>query len=78
MHIGGQEVAMHDPKVMSPDYRGVRGTLQNGCHPGRHTTLFAHTVYQYPFPQRDRLCHFGRWPENEELMVGIFKSVTGW
>jgi len=23
------------------------------------------------------LCHFGMWPEYEELMVGIFNAVTG-
>jgi aldehyde:ferredoxin oxidoreductase len=80
IHIGGQEVAMHDPKVLgkgrlsSPAARYLMDAT-----PGRHTTLFGpHSFIDTHFLNVTGLCHFGRWPENEELMVGVFNAVTGW
>ena len=80
MHIGGQEVAMHDPKVMSPGLQGSPAArYKMDATPGRHTTLFGpYSFINTHFLNVTGLCHFGRWPENEELMVGVFKSVTGW
>ena len=80
MHIGGQEVAMHDPKLMA---RGIQSSpaarYKMDATPGRHTTLFGpYSFINTHFLNVTGLCHFGRWPESEELMVGIFRSVTGW
>jgi aldehyde:ferredoxin oxidoreductase len=80
MHIGGQEVAMHDPKVLG------RGRLSSpaarykmDATPGRHTVLFGpHSFIDTHFLNVAGLCHFGMWPEFEDLMVGVFKAVTGW
>ena len=47
--------------------------------PGRHTTLFGpYSFVNTHFLNVTGLCHFGRWPENEELLVGVFNAVTGW
>jgi aldehyde:ferredoxin oxidoreductase len=81
MHIGGQEVAMHDPKVLgygrlsSPAAR-----YKMDATPGRHTVLFGgpYSFTDTHFLNVTGLCHFGRWPENEDLMVGVFNAVTGW
>jgi aldehyde:ferredoxin oxidoreductase len=71
---------MHDPKVLgvgrlaSPAARYLMDAT-----PGRHTTLFGpHSFVDTHFLNVTGLCHFGRWPENEELLCGIFKAVTGW
>jgi len=80
IHIGGQEVAMHDPKVLgvgrlsSPAARYAVDST-----PGRHTVLFGpHSFVDTHFLNVTGLCHFGRWPEYEDLFCGIFKAVTGW
>jgi aldehyde:ferredoxin oxidoreductase len=80
MHIGGQEVAMHDPKVMSPGIQySPAARYKMDATPGRHTTLFGPLSFiNTHFLNATGLCHFGRWPESEELMVGVFKAVTGW
>ena len=80
MHIGGQEVAMHDPKVMSPGIQySPAARYKMDATPGRHTTLFGPLSFvNTHFLNVTGLCHFGRWPESEELMVGVFKAVTGW
>jgi aldehyde:ferredoxin oxidoreductase len=80
MHIGGQEVAMHDPKVMSHGIQySPAARYKMDATPGRHTTLFGPLSFvNTHFLNVTGLCHFGRWPESEELMVGIFKAVTGW
>jgi aldehyde:ferredoxin oxidoreductase len=80
IHIGGQEVAMHDPKMLG------RGRLSSpaarylmDATPGRHTVLFGpHSFIDTHFLNVTGLCHFGRWPEYEELMTAVFKAVTGW
>ena len=80
IHIGGQEVAMHAPKLLgvgrmaSPAARYLMDAT-----PGRHTVLFGpHSFVDTHFLNVTGLCHFGRWPENQELMVGVFNAVTGW
>ena len=80
MHIGGQEVAMHDPKMMSPGLgSSPAARYKMDATPGRHTTLFGpYSFINTHFLNVTGLCHFGRWPESEELMVGVFKAVTGW
>ncbi len=57
MHIGGQEVAMHDPKVLGKGRLSSPAARYNmDATPGRHTMLFGpHSVFRYPFPQRDRI-----------------------
>jgi aldehyde:ferredoxin oxidoreductase len=80
MHIGGQEVAMHDPKLLGHGrLSSPAARYKMDATPGRHTTLFGpHAFIDTHFLNVTGLCHFGMWPEYEELMVGVFRSVTGW
>jgi aldehyde:ferredoxin oxidoreductase len=80
MHIGGQEVAMHSPLINAtgPWYTAA-ARYQVDATPGRHTVLFGPFSFVHNhFLDITGLCHFGQWPENPELMVGIFNAVTGW
>jgi aldehyde:ferredoxin oxidoreductase len=80
MHIGGQEVAMHSPMInaVGPWYTAA-ARYQVDATPGRHTVLFGPFSFVHNhFLDMTGLCHFGRWPESERLMVGIFNAVTGW
>jgi aldehyde:ferredoxin oxidoreductase len=80
MHIGGQEVAMHSPLINAtgPWYTAA-ARYQVDATPGRHTVLFGPFSFVHNhFLDMTGLCHFGQWPENPELMVGIFNAVTGW
>jgi aldehyde:ferredoxin oxidoreductase len=80
IHIGGQEVAMHDPKMPGNRHKTMTAArYQMDATPGRHTSEFGpESFMDRHFLNVTGLCHFGRWPENEELMVGIFNAVTGW
>jgi len=80
IHIGGQEVAMHDPKVLGTGrLASPAARYHMDATPGRHTVLFGpHSFVDTHFLNVTGLCHFGRWPEDEKLMTGIFKAVTGW
>jgi aldehyde:ferredoxin oxidoreductase len=80
MHIGGQEVAMHSPLINAtgPWYTAA-ARYQVDATPGRHTVLFGPFSFVHNhFLDMTGLCHFGQWPENPELMAGIFNAVTGW
>ena len=80
IHIGGQEVAMHDPKILGTGIQSSPAARYlMDATPGRHTVLFGpHSFVNTHFLNVTGLCHFGRWPENEELLVGVFNAVTGW
>jgi aldehyde:ferredoxin oxidoreductase len=80
MHIGGQEVAMHSPLINAtgPWYTAA-ARYHVDATPGRHTVLFGPFSFVHNhFLDMTGLCHFGQWPENPELMTGIFNAVTGW
>jgi aldehyde:ferredoxin oxidoreductase len=79
VHIGGQEVAMHDPKLSPGPWPMAAARYQMDSTPGRHLSLFG------PFSFIDMhivnvsgLCAIGHWPDNRERMVGIFNAITGW
>jgi aldehyde:ferredoxin oxidoreductase len=79
IHIGGQEVAMHSPMInpIGPCFMAA-ARYQIDATPGRHTVLFGPFSFVHNhFLDMTGLCHFGMWPQYEELMVGIFKAVTG-
>ena len=83
VHIGGQELGMHDPKLRN-------GTVTRGCHARKHATKWM------PHPAVIRLnfgpfvfidthsvnitgmCHFWQVAGNEGSVVGFFNAVTGW
>ena len=79
VHIGGQELGMHDPKMRHPSrWSTSAARYQMDATPGRHTVIFGPgTFVHMHFLNMTGLCHFGQWPENEDLMVGIFHAITG-
>jgi aldehyde:ferredoxin oxidoreductase len=81
VHIGGQELGMHDPKILRGDRRQSIAAARYlmDATPGRHTALFGPVSFvDMHFLNSAGLCHASRWPENQERMVGIFNAITGW
>jgi aldehyde:ferredoxin oxidoreductase len=79
IHIGGQEVAFHDPKLLSTGPRSFTAARYIDDTPGRHSSLFGPLSFiDHHFLNMVGLCVMGRWPEKESRMVGVFNAVTGW
>ena len=79
IHIGGQELGMHDAKLPGSG-RSVRAaSYLMDATPGRHSSLFGPFGFvDMHFLNMIGLCIMGRWPENQGRLVGIFNAVTGW
>ena len=80
IHIGGQEVGMHDPKIAWGDRAA---TYQMDATPGRHMSNFGPGGFPVHIVNITGLCSFslygfGTSPESEKLLTGIFNAVTGW
>jgi len=71
---------MHDPKVASFGPRSMTAArYQMDATPGRHTAKFGPvSFFDMHIVNSTGLCHFGRWPENSELMMSMFNAITGW
>jgi len=80
VHIGGQELGMHDPKIPGTGRQSLKAARYlMDATPGRHTALFGPVSFMdQHFLNCTGLCHASRWPDNKERMVGIFNAVTGW
>ena len=78
IHIGGQEVGMHDPKIpVGFPMAAVR--YQMDATPGRHLALFGPMSFiEMHIVNSSGLCAIGRWPANEKRLVDVFNAVTGW
>ncbi len=82
VHIGGQELGMHDPKFtgFAPG-RPAAARYQMDATPGRHTASFGPTAFQTAIVNATGICTFGSAPFGENLMKYIadfMKAVTGW
>ena len=84
MHIGGQEPAMHDPKLARPPR-----PFQNGCPPaarfqmdatpGRHTQGFGPPGFHHHLFNTSGVCYFGYGAsEPAKYIAGFMAGVTGW
>jgi len=78
VHIGGQELGMHDPKLMPPmvgNLASAAARYQMDATPGRHSQGFGPTGFMGHALGAAGLCVFGR-------MVPFFpqflSAVTGW
>jgi len=69
---------MHDPKFWVSGGCPVPLPLCGGLYPrGRHTVLFGPPGFvDTHFLNVTGLCHFGRWPEYEELFCGVFSRPS--
>jgi aldehyde:ferredoxin oxidoreductase len=78
VHIGGQELGMHDPKLIPPmvgDVASAAARYQMDATPGRHTQGFGPSSFMSHALSSAGLCFFGRmWPYLRKYM----KTVTGW
>ncbi len=82
VHTGGQEIGMHDPKLVGFGGWGSSARYQMDATPGRHTQGFG------PAGRRGHLINalgvctfgfgFGSTPEGDQRMVGMINGVTGW
>ena len=81
VHIGGQELGMHDPKLPSrfrPDSPSA-ARYQMDATPGRHTAGFGPSSFRSLVVNAAGLCSmgYGRVDPNKYL-AGIMRAVTGW
>ncbi|MFC2072226.1 aldehyde ferredoxin oxidoreductase family protein [Chloroflexota bacterium] len=79
IHIGGQELGMHDPKLSRPS-RPAAARYQMDATPGRHTAGFGPSGFMGKVINAAGLCNFGGFqgdPSNKYI-VGFMNAVTGW
>ncbi len=81
IHVGGQEVGMHDPKLMmngKPIFAGYRMDPT----PGRHTQNFGPAGFTNMLVNSTGLCMigygFGRAPDTAKKIAGFLNAATGW
>jgi len=82
VHIGGEELGMHDPKLM-PAYRSNQSAAaryQMDATPGRHTQGFGPTSFQGHLVNAAGLCNFGNMEADDpgKFITGFMSAVTGW
>ncbi len=82
VHIGGQELGMHDPRFTGfQPGRPAAARYQMDATPGRHTANFGPTAFQTAIVNALGLCSFGSQPLGENAnnyFAGFMKAVTGW
>ncbi|MFC1932179.1 aldehyde ferredoxin oxidoreductase family protein [Chloroflexota bacterium] len=79
IHIGGQELGMHDPKLVRPGQPSA-ARYQMDATPGRHTAGFGPSGFMGKVVNAAGLCNFGgfRQDPSNKYMVGFMSAVTGW
>jgi len=83
VHIGGQELGMHDPKLRSP-FRPdapAAARYQMDATPGRHTQGFGPSGFQGHFVNATGLCSFSAFvggADAAKYMAEFMSAVTGW
>ncbi|MBI4296075.1 MAG: aldehyde ferredoxin oxidoreductase C-terminal domain-containing protein, partial [Chloroflexi bacterium] len=82
VHIGGQEIGMHDPKLLS--FGGgspMAARYQMDATPGRHTQGFGPSSFRGHAVNALGLCSFGMGFgsvfEPEKKLAGFMRAVTG-
>lgn len=81
IHIGGQELGMHDPKLLSPDDPDAPSAAryQMDATPGRHTQGFGPSGFQGHVINTAGLCFFGYFAVDPvKYIVAFMSAVTGW
>ena len=74
VHIGGQELGMHDPKLTNPGrLDAARYTMD--ATPGRHTQVFGPNSFSNHVLNSAGLCQFGAF--FGDSIVGVINVVTG-
>jgi aldehyde:ferredoxin oxidoreductase len=81
VHVGGQEVGMHDPKLVSPRGGFNISQYQMAATPGRHTAGFGPTSFGKHITNSCGVCFtgfgFGSAPDTPPRLAAYMKAVTG-
>ena len=83
VHIGGQELGMHDPKVpMGTGFPVSAARYQMDATPGRHSAEFGPGSFRFHIVSIAGLCLFSGYgympgPANESQQLGVINAVTG-
>jgi len=82
VHIGGQELGMHDPKLLSPfsPDEPSAARYQMDATPGRHTQGFGPSGFQGHVVNATGLCMMGYFggADPGKYLAGFMSTVTGW
>ncbi|HEX9896254.1 MAG TPA: aldehyde ferredoxin oxidoreductase family protein [Dehalococcoidales bacterium] len=78
VHIGGQELGMHDPKLMPPavgDIQAAAARYQMDATPGRHNQSFGPSGFVLHLANVVGICFFGSL---NRMIPMYMNAVTGW
>jgi len=80
VHIGGQELGMHDPKLVGFMSRFAAARFQMDATPGRHTASFGPESFRTHITNATGLCLFGSMgaPGGRNYTLEMMNAVTGW
>jgi len=80
VHIGGQELGMHDPKLVQNPGQPSAARYQVDATPGRHTQGFGPSGFQGHLLNTAGICMFGYFimPNTGQYIAEFMSSVTGW
>jgi len=80
IHIGGQELGMHDPKLAQRPGQAAAARYQMDATPGRHMQGFGPTGHQGRITNASGLCSFAffRLTDPSKYIAGSISAVTGW
>ncbi|MFH1640070.1 MAG: aldehyde ferredoxin oxidoreductase family protein [Chloroflexota bacterium] len=82
VHVGGQELGMHDPRFSRPGMpaRPAAARYQMDATPGRHTAAFGPSAFMTAIQNAMGVCMFGGMalPKPAEYFPAMMKAVTGW
>jgi len=79
VHIGGQELGMHDPKGSFFGERMTMAMYHMDATPGRHTTGFGPSQFMQYVSSAAGLCMHGGMAGNPpKYIAGFLKAITGW
>ncbi|MFC2069845.1 aldehyde ferredoxin oxidoreductase family protein [Chloroflexota bacterium] len=79
VHIGGQEVGYHDPKLQRPGQPSA-ARYQMDATPGRHTQGFGPTGFEGHIWNATGICVMGYFQlaDSKKYIAGYMSAVTGW
>ena len=81
VHIGGQELGLHDPKFDFPGFRGTPTSAKYAVDaaPGRHTGGFGPTHWNWLINNAAGLCtHINTVTDGVKFSTDFLAAVTGW
>ncbi len=80
VHIGGQELGMHDPKLVGFMGNFAAARYQMDATPGRHTAGFGPDSFRGHITNATGLCLFGSMgpPGGKNYTLELLNAVTGW